>query len=404
MARGDRLGHAQKGQLGGDRRPRPVRRVHGGLDATGPGGGPRRQAFTGRPHQRRLADPRFATDHDHAPTPPNVGRSGRQPVELRSPPDERGRRCRHRVGDRRAPQQRRVVIKDGVLKAHQLRSRVDTDLVAQHGAGGLDRTQGVDRPARAVQRQGQLASAPLAERLRRHGVGQHGDELGGLATGQADIRRQLLQLRGALLETSRSRDKGRRVGQPAERPPPPQRPRRLHVADRIEQPPIAGEGGSTLDQPVEAVDVDVVGVDLGDIAPVAPRQGHTVTQRGTQIGDVAPHRGLRPVRRVVAPNDVHDAVEGHDQPGLEQQHRQHRSLLRPTQLGAASHPDAAEQREADIVPAGNSRVVPATGGGPIDQPGTSRGPRTSPRPSRTPACSLPAGISRTMCLQWAASA
>ena len=64
------------------------------------------------------------------------------------------------------------MVEDGVLQAHQLRSRVDTDLVAQHGAGDFDRSQGVDRPPGPVQREGELGPAPLAEGLGRHGVGQ----------------------------------------------------------------------------------------------------------------------------------------------------------------------------------------------------------------------------------------
>ena len=159
-----------------------------------------------------------------------------------------------------------------MLEAHQLRPRVDTDLVAQHGAGDFDRSQGVDRPTGPVQRQGQLGPTPLAEGLRGHGVGQRRDELSGLSPGQAHVRRQLFQLGRPLLEPGHRRRKRRIIGQPAERPAPPERRRRLHLTGGIEEPAVACEGRGALDEPLEAMDVDVAGIDLGDVAPVPPGQ------------------------------------------------------------------------------------------------------------------------------------
>ena len=155
------------------------------------------------------------------------------------------------------------------MQPDQLGPRIDADLVAQDRPGGVERPQRVDRPSGPVERQRQLGPSPLAERLGGHRVGQRGDEPRGLPGGQPDVGGQLVELRRPLVE-AHGRRRTALVAEGAERAARPQRRRRRRRHRPLGEPAVAREGRGVLDEPLEAVDVDVVGVGVDDVPAVAP--------------------------------------------------------------------------------------------------------------------------------------
>ncbi len=173
-----------------------------------------------------------------------------------------------------------------MLQADQLGTGVDADVVAHRGPRVVDRSQRVDGPAGAVQRQRELLASSLAVRRRGHGVDQAGDELGGRAGVQLHVHEQLLEVGEALVETHAGGDEQRFVGQRPEWAAATE-PHCLFGQRRPGggRPPVAQVGIDLSCQPLEAVHVHVVGIGVEHVAVVAPAQRRAAGQRPAQMLD-----------------------------------------------------------------------------------------------------------------------
>ena len=126
-------------------------------------------------------------------------------------------RARHEV-------ERRVLLQHEPLELLQPRRRVDPEVVLQHPPEALERLQRLRMPAAAVEREHQLPSQPLPERMAADERVELGDELRMTAERQLGVD-ALLLARQVLLDEPRLLQPSERLVELGERRAAPQRER-----------------------------------------------------------------------------------------------------------------------------------------------------------------------------------
>ena len=297
-----------------------------------------------------LPDARLAADHHRAPAPRLRGGERRaQPRELVVPAD----RCRalgldDRRGGRRG--ERGVVLEDPALERARGVAGREPELAQPRGepAVGLER---LDLAPGAVEREHQRRHELLAQRIGRDQPAQHRHRLERPAERDEGAGALLLRLRAQVLEPAPLGLRPVGVGEVPERRPAPQLERRVERRQRR----VRREPGRRAHALLEAVGVELVGRDR---EPVARALAHE--QRGrraavavrleerAQVRHPDRERARRGVARDAGPARLEQRVGRHGAPGVDEQPRQDRALLRAGWGGAGGGPvdlDRAEDAE-----------------------------------------------------------
>jgi hypothetical protein len=219
-----------------------------------------------------------------------------------------------------------VLVQDRLMQLAQRAPRLDPELLDQRRARGLVGLERIRLAPGAIEGEHQLCVQPLAQRMPGGERLEPTDDSGVLAGGEVGVDPLLERAEAQLLELRRVRPGEGLVGEVGQRRPAPQR-------KRLAQPRGRGRGigvGRLRDQRLKTGQVE-----LGrpDVEHIAGRAGHqpAVAELLAHARDVdldaLRHRG----RRRLAPHLVHEALGRDDVVGIQQEHRQHRTLLAPAE-------------------------------------------------------------------------
>ena len=256
-----------------------------------------------------------------------------QPRQLSVAADERRRvldvELVREVDARQREVERGVVAQHGILERAQLGPRLDAEV----GGERLPRVAiGVERlclPAAAIEGDHQVACEPLARGVVRHEPAQLTDDLG-VATGRevgldADLERGL----SLLLEPGDLRLGERLEGQVGERRPAPQRECFAQDRGRTVGVPGGQRAAAVLDQPLEALGVELARLHADPVARRRRRHDLAVAERLAQTRDVHLHGAHRAARRLLAPQRERQPLRADRLVGVEEEDGEHRARLRP---------------------------------------------------------------------------
>ncbi len=250
--------------------------------------------------------------------------------------------------------ERRFVAQDRLLQALQLLARLEAELLRQLAPRGAVGVECLGLPARAVQREHQLAAKRLPERGARHERLELADELGVAPEREVGLDALLEDRQPQLLEPGDLHLREGLVREVRQCRAPPQRQRLAQLGGgrlRVGRPRLGHEL-------LEASEVELAGLDAQHVArPVGGEPA--LSQQLAQPRHVDLH-GLRRGGRWRGPPELVDqAVGGDELVGLEQQQGEQRALPdpaereRPVLLGhlqrpkqAKVHPPASRVRDA----------------------------------------------------------
>ena len=250
-----------------------------------------------------------------------VGRVGRCDVgdeDRHELPRLRGLRPRGRRGRAVRRVERGILAQHRPLQLLQLAPGVGSQLVDERAARVGVGLQRVRLSPRAIERDDELPSQPLAVRLAGDELLQLGDELHVAAERKVGVD-PLLERREAELVEVRGRLARRLSCEIGERGTAPER-------EGLSQ--AVGGGGrlgavGLLDEVPERVEIELARRDAEEV-PGRPRD-EPVAELATQPHQVVLERRLRRRRRIVAPDAVDEAVDRDDAVCLEQQQAEHRA-------------------------------------------------------------------------------
>ena len=273
---------------------------------------------------------------------PELWRSGRGAVAgAARRGDDRARRQRAQTGDggddepapampgwrwRRARTPRRqrdlgVLAQDLLMEIAERFSGLDAQFLGEQAASGVVDRERFGLPTRSVEREHELSAGTLAQRLLGHQALERRDDVVGEAELQARFDGFLASGEDELLECGQRGSGERRVGEVAERRAAPQAQRvleqrscRLRVPGRQRLP-------AALEQQLEANQVNGLALDVQEVSRRAGRDDGA--EGSAQLGHVSVQGGDRSLRRVLAPDALHEPRHGDDPSALERQHRQH---------------------------------------------------------------------------------
>ena len=277
-----------------------------------------------------------------------------------------GARCAAFTG-RRVEQ--RVLAKDRLLKLAQLAAGLDPELAGQGGASGHEHLERVGLASGAVEREHQLLSHALAQRMTLRQLVELRNHVRMAAELQVG-RDPVLERGGAqVLEPGDLRLRERLVPQVGERRPPPQRerarqrlPRERGVAAGERVPARLRLGLEALDVQLARVETELVPGRLGDQQLAAALRRPARRQRPPQAGHRHPQRRGGVVDPLRAPELLEETVVGHHLVGVQQQQSQQRPLPRPAEGQRASPVVYLERSEDPKVHgrSGRDRNTPVT--------------------------------------------
>ena len=249
-------------------------------------------------------------------------RDGDENRPLRDLPDTSG--CR------RFDVQRRVLPKDRPLQLLERRARIDPELVDEGPARILVGVQGLRLPTRPVQRRHQIPPQALAERVLGDECLELSDQLVVAPEREVGVDPELDCCQPDLLEPGDRRLGEALVGEVRERRAPPQRQRVAQPLRRVGRQAASEQAPPLVHQALEAVEIELVGLDPDDVAGRSGRQ-HVLRKRLAKSRDVDPQRGGGVLGRVLAPELVDQPVSGNDLVGVEEEHGEKRTRLGPAE-------------------------------------------------------------------------
>ena len=231
--------------------------------------------------------------------------------------------------------ERGLLDQDRRFHLSQLTARFETELVDEHLSGGLVRGERVRLPTGAIQGEHELAPQAFPVGVARDEGFELGEQLDVAAKGQVRVDAVFDCTRARFLEPRDLETRPRLVGEVRERGFAPE-PERLPEHDGCAGDASVGrERAGDRDERVEAQEVDLLGVDGEQVAGWL-RQQHRRLGAGAAIGlerlaqvrDVHLQRRRRAQRGVIAPQAVDQSIGRDGTVGFEEEHREHRSLLR----------------------------------------------------------------------------
>ena len=242
------------------------------------------------------------------------------------------------------------MAKDGALEFGQLGARLDPQVLDQSPSGGPVCLQRLGLAAGAVEGEHEGAPQALPQRMLAHQGAELADQLGGTAEGEVGLEAALEGRQPLLFQAGGCRLGEGLEGQVGEGGPAPQRQppaeglrRRGRVSRRH------GPAGP-LDQGLEAVQVELVGIEPEQVAGGSRHQPPASLLRGPQqppqprdvhLDDLPGRR-----RRLLAPEAVGQPVRRDGLVAVQQQQGEQRALLWPAQ-GEGALTDARLERPKD---------------------------------------------------------
>jgi hypothetical protein len=251
---------------------------------------------------------------------------------------------------RRARGELRVLRQYRLMQPLEVRTGVQPELLRQLAPAGLERRKRLRLSARPVEREHQLPEKPIAERVRAHEGLELGHELGSATQGKVRFQALLVSLQPSLLELVDRVQRERLVLEVGQRRAAPQRERTLQQLGSLGGP-AARERLAAIPQPLlEPVEVELALLDAQHVAgrpPVEPTLAHDLAQSR----DVVLERVPRGRRRPLSPNPLDQAIASDSLVRPQQQHREQRPLLGPTEgllATVATHHHRAENAELHV--------------------------------------------------------
>jgi hypothetical protein len=252
--------------------------------------------------------------------------------------------------------QHRVLGEDRLLQALQPQARLDAELVHQDAAGGPIGGQRVRLPARAVQREHELAVQVLAQRVGAHQRVQLADQLQVPAEDELRLDAHLQRGDTFLVDADQLRPGGPGGHDVGQHRAAPQRQRLVQQPQRRGR--LAAErAAALLGEPAEAVQVELVRVELQQVPGVAGDQhagrvGDPVAglDRPAQRGDVVLQRLPHGGGRLLAPHGVDQLVGGDHLVRVQQELGQQYAVLdaaQPQRAAALARLERSQQQKVD---------------------------------------------------------
>jgi hypothetical protein len=260
--------------------------------------GPDRNAATNRPAQAR-AGLRKA-----------FGQPGAFPVAAY---EHLGVRCSRRQRDvlgLRLPAQRRGLREHVVLQSLQLRARLHAHLVDEDGPDRPVRRQRVGLPAAPVERHDELAPEPFPQRMFLGQRLELGDDIEVPAGREFHVDAVLDGREAHLLKTGDLGLQGSLGGHVGQHAGPPQPQRLDEGGRRAIETARAGRLPCLPHQPGEPVGIDLVGIDVEDVARRPAHQPGVGRQHFAQARHVRARDGDRGWWSRFGPQCVHDGAGG----------------------------------------------------------------------------------------------
>ena len=226
--------------------------------------------------------------------------------------------------------QRGILPKDRPLQLLERRARIDPELVDEGPARFLVGVQRLGLPTRPVQRSHQIHPQALAERVLGDECLELPDQLVLAPEREVGVDPQLQRCQPDLLEPGDGRLREALVGEVRERRAPPQRQRVAQPLRRIGRQAPSEQAPPLVHQPLEAVEIELVGLDPDDVAGRSRRQ-HVLRKRLAKSRDVDAQCGGGVLGRVLAPELVDQPVSGNDLVRVEEENGEKRTRLGPAQ-------------------------------------------------------------------------
>src|SRR5581483_6748133 len=263
--------------------------------------------------------------------------------------DDRDATRQKRVGDllemvagghRSSPARRRLLAEDRRLEPLEERARLEPERVHERPAALPVDLERVRLPARAVEGEHQLASQPLAQRLRADERLELGNELGVAAERELRLGALLHERQPQLAQARDLRLRERLVRELRERLAAPDRERLAEEPRPARR--IAGTG--LVDEPADEGEVELPGLEAEDVSrrPPLDRIG---AERLAELRDEVLQRRRRGRRRLARPERVDQPVGRDDPAGVEEEQSEQRPLLRSAERKRASPGDHLERAE-----------------------------------------------------------
>ena len=227
------------------------------------------------------------------------------------------------LGHRAAADRERLLAEDRGVHSAQERARLEPELLDEELAAFAVDLERLRLPARAVEGEHQLRPQPLAQRIGADEPLELGDEVGVLPDRQLRLGALLEEGEAELVEPRDLLLRERLVAEVGQRLAPPQGERLVE-----ERRPAHGLARPRLvDEAPHAGQVELLGPEPNDVARRA-RLDRIRAERLPQLRDEVLERRHRGRRRLTGPERFDEPVDRDDPPGLEQQQRQERPLLR----------------------------------------------------------------------------
>ena len=267
-----------------------------------------------------------------------------------------------------------VLGEDLLMQGAQRGGRLEAELIVQDRTGPREHLQRVRLPPGLVQGRHQQPGESLVGRVRADDRVEVGDDVGGPAERQQQLRAFGQRRQPQLPEPGRLHRRPRLVGEVRERLATPSGQRRAVQPGGLDVGTVVlavAAGAGSADTAREGLHVDRLGCDVHPVPDTVPGDGRV---RSSQRAPQLRHPQLQRVRRVgrqgLAPQPVDERVRRDHPAGREQQQRQQRPLRRPGKsqgLPVGGDAQRAEQPELDMGRAesvGHRHLLPATAAGP----------------------------------------
>ena len=230
--------------------------------------------------------------------------------------------------------ERAILHQDRPLEQPQRGGRLDPELLDERLPSLPIDGQRVGLPARPVEREHQLLAEPLAEGMGSDELLQLADELRMSAQREVRVDPPFDRREPDLLEPLDRRPRERLVREVGQRSTAPEAERRSQELRGLLRVPSATRLRRSLRQPLEAVQVELVGSEAQDVSR-RTRLDHRYGKDAAQLGDLALH--LRDGRDGggAAIEVVGETLDRNDPVGPEQEDGEGGALFRPTERDGA---------------------------------------------------------------------
>ena len=246
------------------------------------------------------------------------------------PPDEDPTTlgCGH---DFRDEIERRVLSQDRLLEVAKGPSGIEAEVFAKPSAAVLIGPERFRLAAGSVEREHELGSEPLAERMLGHERLELADELGVAAQLEVGVDPCLQRREPCFLEPADLGLRKRRVGEVRQRRSSPERQRLAELRRRPRRVRAAG----FVDESVEPLEIELP-VARDEQVSGRARLDHAVPEELAQLRDVDLDAAQAACGRVVRPDLVEQAIGGHDGVRAQEKCREERPLPRPAERERAA--------------------------------------------------------------------